>query len=369
MNKAEFEAMIKDLEGELGLLKSRYEQWIQGIERVPPMRQKERLERRLRQLRREQPNNTAMRYRFQAVFSRWTTMNTYWQRITRQIEEGTFRRDVKKAKQRRKKIEAQEARASQPEAAAAQPRHEAPLELDLDADFDSEIGAALAALEAPKPIAPSAPTRSAPMPPTPRAPTPGAPAPAEAPPLVSKRFGRPVARSRISQPPAITGTPAPPEPPAAPQPGRHRPVPPPPPSHGRAAPPPPPPPPSPGRRAAPPPPPRSSPTRSSPTTPTLSPRAVTPRATPRTPAALRSAPKPAAGRSSLSDGDLQRVYDKYVSAKKQNNERVDNLSREKLAKKIRAMEPKLRQKYGSANVDFEVVVKGGRVGLKPKKKT
>lgn len=344
MNKAEFEAMIKDLEGELGLLKSRYEQWIQGIERIPPMRQKERLERRLRQLRREQPNNTAMRYRFQAVFSRWTTMNTYWQRITRQIEEGTFRRDVKKAKQRRKKIEAQEARASQPEAAAAA-ANAGPLELDLDADFDSEIAGALAALELPK------------------APQPVASPPAESPPLVSKRFGRPVARSRISQPPEITGTPAPPAPPSSPQPGRHRPVPPPPPSRGRAAPPPPPPPP-PGRRAAPPPPPRSSPT-----TPTVSPRAVTPRAAPRTPAALRSAPKPAAGRSSLSDRDLQRVYDKYVSAKKQNNERVDNLSREKLAKKIRAMEPKLRQKYGSANVDFEVVVKGGRVGLKPKKKS
>ena len=62
------------------------------------------------------------------------------------------------------------------------------------------------------------------------------------------------------------------------------------------------------------------------------------------------------------------MYDRYVDAKRQNNERVDNLSREKLAKKIRAMEPKLRQKYGSANVDFEVVVKDGRVGLKPKKK-
>lgn len=316
--------MIKDLEGELGLLKSRYEQWIQGIERVPPTRQKERLERRLRQLRREQPNNTAMRYRFQAVFSRWTTMNTYWQRITRQIEEGTFRRDVKKAKQRQEKIKAQEARDEQRtrDSRPAPVVRDEPLELDLDADFDSEIGAALAALEEPA--------------------------------LVSKRFGLPVARPPMPRSQA----------PAAPsQPIAHRPPPPPPSTtaQGRPAPPPPPPPPPPGRRAAPPPPPSRS-------APTISPRAPAARVAPRTPAVLRSAPQPGATRSSLTDRDLQRVYHKYVDAKKQNNERVDNLSPEKLAKKIRAMEPQLRQKYGSANVDFEVVVKGGRVGLKPKKK-
>lgn len=294
MDKAEFEALIKDLEGELGLLKARYEQWIQGMERVPPMRQKDRLERKLRQLRREQPNNTAMRYRFQAVFARWTTMNTYWQRITRQIEEGTYRRDVKKVKQRRQRIQEQEKREST--RAAAMP--DQPLELDLDADLDSELGAALAALEAP---------------------------------TASKSFGRPISRSQRPKPSSTSSARrAPPPPPSA----KARPVPPPPP----------------GRRVAPPPPPPGTPRAA--VSPPMPPKPRTPQAT----------------RSGLSDGDLQRVYDKYVDAKKRNNEPTDKLSRERLARKIRAMEPKLRKKYGSANVDFDVVVKDGRVGLKPKKK-
>lgn len=343
MKKAEFEALIKDLEGELGLLKARYEQWIQGIERIPPARQKDRLERRLRELRREQPNNTAMRYRFQAVFARWTTMNTYWQRITRQIEEGTFRRDVQKAK--RKKLKVQEQRESQPEGTEP-PAFELdqPLELDLDVDFDSEIGAALAALE-------------------------------ETPSAKKQAFGRPVPSVPAAAPPPAP----PPVPPVPPPPPRSLPAP------GSAVYPPPPPTPSDPRGRPvplpPPPPPKQAPRQPEPssrTVPTVSPRPLVPRQVPRTPAALRAAPQPGRfppqaaqpGRAppGLSERDLQHVYDKYVDAKRKNNERVDNLSREKLAQKIRAMEPKLRQKYGSANVDFEVVVKGGRVGLKPKKK-
>ena len=38
---------------------------------------------------------------------------------------------------------------------------------------------------------------------------------------------------------------------------------------------------------------------------------------------------------------------------------------EKLAARIKSMEPELKKKHGGKSIDFEVVVKDGRVGLKP----
>lgn len=38
---------------------------------------------------------------------------------------------------------------------------------------------------------------------------------------------------------------------------------------------------------------------------------------------------------------------------------------EKLAARIKSMEPELKKKHGGKAIDFEVVVKDGRVGLKP----
>lgn len=41
------------------------------------------------------------------------------------------------------------------------------------------------------------------------------------------------------------------------------------------------------------------------------------------------------------------------------------MSYEKLAQRIKTMEPELKKKHGGKAIDFEVVVKDGRVGLKP----
>ncbi|MEM7606795.1 MAG: MXAN_5187 C-terminal domain-containing protein [Myxococcota bacterium] len=278
MNRRDFEIATAEAETDLAVLKARYDQWIQGMERVPPVRARDALDRRLRELRRNQPNNTAARFKFNSIYARWTTLSTYWARVSRQIEEGTFRRDVMKVRDRRN-------RRQEPVAAKAAP--EPALELDFGAggfDFDAEIGAALDALEVPKA--------------TPAAAKP-APASAAAKPVAPKA---PAARS-----PAAA---KPPPPPAAK-----------------------PPPPPPGARRPPPPPGR--------------------------------APAPGTKRAGLSDGDMRRVFDRYVAARKSNAERVDNVSFEKLKKRIQKMEPELRKKHGGKRIDFEVVVKNGRVGLKP----
>jgi hypothetical protein len=65
------------------------------------------------------------------------------------------------------------------------------------------------------------------------------------------------------------------------------------------------------------------------------------------------------------EGRLRQIYDQYLQARRSNNERTDNVPFETVAKSIRQMVPKLQKKHAGKRIDFEVVVKDGRVGLKP----
>ena len=47
------------------------------------------------------------------------------------------------------------------------------------------------------------------------------------------------------------------------------------------------------------------------------------------------------------------------------NERVDNVKYETVAKSLQEMVPKLKEKHGNKAIDFAVVVKDGKVGIKP----
>jgi hypothetical protein len=62
---------------------------------------------------------------------------------------------------------------------------------------------------------------------------------------------------------------------------------------------------------------------------------------------------------------MKRIYDDYVAARRSNNERVDNVKYETLQRSIEDMIPKLKEKHQGKAIDFEVVVRDGRVGLKP----
>ena len=44
---------------------------------------------------------------------------------------------------------------------------------------------------------------------------------------------------------------------------------------------------------------------------------------------------------------------------------VDNLRFETMERRLKKMVPKLQQKHGKANIDFKIVLKNGKVGLKP----
>ena len=131
MTPKEFEIMLSDAEVQLSRIKHLYEQWFQGIERIEPQIPRKQFDRMLHALRKEQPRNTAMRFRFQTLIQRYTTLQTYWRRIGRQIEEGTYRRDLLRARRRREASRA--ARAQD-----RKRRSSGPLELDPNDDVSMD---------------------------------------------------------------------------------------------------------------------------------------------------------------------------------------------------------------------------------------
>ncbi len=317
MNAVEFDGLVKELEVRLDQLKALFDQYFQGMERLPPTRKRESLERALKELRRDQPRNTAARFRFQTLWQRWVTMTTHWDRICRQIEEGTYKRDVLRAQRRRQRVQEPARRAV-----------EVDVEVDLDDfDFDAEVGAALHGLRDDK----TDPEIALPPPPPPRASAPRAFAMPEAPPVRA-------APTSIA-PPSV--------PSSAPRPGvatfsRPKEA-----SFKRPA------------GSMPPPQVGAAPmtaTRSS--VVPVAPRGGQERtslAPPPPPVPVRAP----ARREELSEPDLRRIHSQYVAAG------GGSMPYEKLAARIKSMEPELKKKHGGKSIDFEVVVKDGRVGLKP----
>lgn len=291
MTPKEFEIMLSDAEIQLSRVKHLYEQWFQGIERIEPQIPRKRFDRTLHALRKEQPRNTALRFRFQTLIQRYTTLQTYWRRIGRQIEEGTYRRDLLRARRRR---EAGRAEREQERAR----RSSSPVQLDPDDDVNLDeliaeaseridelkrapVVAATAATADPGDTATTLQNIQAQRarPPAPHAP--------EAP---TARFSRPKSR-----------------PPAAP---------------------------------------KETPNTAS--------------------SAHRRAPPEIAARSKgPGDARMRQIYESYVEAKRSNNERTDKIDYERVAKSLKKMVPKLDRKHKGKRIDFKVVVKDGKVGIKP----
>lgn len=272
MEAAELDLTLKDLETRLDRLKALYEMYFQGIERIEPSVPRKQVDRMFELLRREQPRTTHLRFRYQSLLQRYTTLQTYWRRITRQIEEGTYRRDIQRLK---RKDAVRAARAADGEGQAEKGVYE--LDVDVETDLsslldDPELDAAIAGLERGPTASPPSSSSSAGASPAPRVAT----------------FGKPTERRRRSGDSASPPAPAPPP-----------------------------------------------------------------------------APPARASGGDVDDARMKRIYDDYVAARQRNNERVDNVKYETLQRSIQDMMPKLKEKHAGKAIDFEVVVRDGRVGLKP----
>src|SRR5579862_5699762 len=72
-----------------------------GIERLEPAVPRKDVDRKIYALRKEQIRNTALRFRFQMILQRYNTFQSHWQRICREIENGTYKRHLYRAERKR----------------------------------------------------------------------------------------------------------------------------------------------------------------------------------------------------------------------------------------------------------------------------
>jgi hypothetical protein len=137
--KDELEAEATRLEEELEELKARYEQYFLGIERKEPSRWREELRKSVLRVKEAFTRNTGLKFRIQSLHARYLSYERLWLRSAKEKEEGTYRRDLFKARLHRKGPVAPPQKAPGPEAkpapaasrpaaspAAAQPAARAP---------------------------------------------------------------------------------------------------------------------------------------------------------------------------------------------------------------------------------------------------
>lgn len=362
MEQSEIENLVGELELRVDRLRSLYDQYFMGIEKTTPSVPHKDVDRRIQLLRKEQIRNTGLRFRFQMVVQRYNTYQSYWMRITRQIEEGTYKRDLVRAKRRAAvpETKAKERVSDAPESvdvvvsepptapAAVKAEGPSPIPLQLDGKVDEPRPRAGAPRPAPPKVPPAAGSRPV-VPPAPgsvsipgtgprpvwrkvgAAPGAGPPAPTlafkPAPPAVT----RPPPGAAI---PAVTSPPRPPPVPTAaakPAPAQ----------------------PAPAERPKPAPTPLASASAPRPPVPTP---AARPQPAP---------PAPAKKPGDISDDRMRQLYSDYVETRRSQKESTASVTYDALARTVRDSTAKLKEKHGGKSVDFEVTVKDGKTILKP----
>ena len=378
------EEALEELEKLVDRVKALYEQYFLGIQKQAPAHLHTDMERKIRDLAQENIRNTAQRYRFNMLQQKFGSYNAYWRRTMRQIENGTYLRQLSKVGRKA----AQSGEAIPEEILAAMPKRmreqvmrdraaaialakrqgqgkatgddeitatnlltladeaDAPafigepsmLKRDLanerrrdgafqltDDDFDLDAFLREAAAEEAKVAAP-------PPKPAPPAAKPAPPRVAPPPIPASARATGPVPRVEPNDtiPTPMSGMPrAQPRTIAPSQQSRPIPI-------------------VPGSTIG----------RTTAQVPTIGGRAATP------PTGV-PVMRPPAG---MSDGDVDALYSKYVAAKKMVGEDAGPAAREKLLRTINSQAPKIMEQYKAKGVDFSIVVKDNQVIIKAKPK-
>ena len=95
----EFERLINDL-------RVQYEQHFSGLLASPPDSLHKEVKRLRQRLMSAPFRNTEMNFRFRALESRYQTYRTYWERVNKAREEGTYSRDLFRADLRERQVRA-----------------------------------------------------------------------------------------------------------------------------------------------------------------------------------------------------------------------------------------------------------------------
>ena len=95
-DKVDIEEALDHVDKTLDRTKVLYEQYFLGMQKQPPSQIHTDVERRLRDLQQLQIRNTGLRYRFATLQQKFGSYNSYWRRTLKQIENGTYIRNLQK---------------------------------------------------------------------------------------------------------------------------------------------------------------------------------------------------------------------------------------------------------------------------------
>jgi hypothetical protein len=309
-----------ELEAEIAELQAAYEQYFLGMERRPPTQKHTSVKKLMNELRNTFVNSTPVKFRIGSLQQRLNTFERLLERTLLEIENGTYKRDVYKARRHadeRKKRKA-------PTGGASDGLDDLHIDEDLDLsdldsgsdDLESAMSAAAAAVEKPKPV-PGIPS-VAPLVPTVAPAVPGIPSVKPLVPGVNPKTG-PISIPPVAAPSArpVTGAPLAVKAPAT--------------ATG------------------------SNPALKSPSG-SLPP--ARPAGTPSKP------PTPVGSDGGLNDGKIKAIYDAYVMAKKRCGEDTSKLSLDSVASTLRSQVPTLMKQHNAKSVEFKVVIKDGKAVLR-----
>ncbi len=95
-DKVDIEEILDYVDKTLDRVKVLYEQFFLGMQKQPPAQLHTDVERKLRELQQLNIRNTGLRYRFATLQQKFGSYNSYWRRTLRQIENGTYIRNLAK---------------------------------------------------------------------------------------------------------------------------------------------------------------------------------------------------------------------------------------------------------------------------------
>jgi len=103
---------LDEVEAQLHALRGQYEQFFLGMEKRPPAKAHEQFKKRLAALKTIPARNSALSFRIQSLQATAATYERLWSKTMQEMEDGTYRRDVFKARLRRKSSDVPAAPAS-----------------------------------------------------------------------------------------------------------------------------------------------------------------------------------------------------------------------------------------------------------------
>jgi hypothetical protein len=109
---------IQQLEARLSELRVAYEKYFAGVEKIEPARLRDEVQKMVRKAGTLYISNTGLKFKRDSIIAQFNTLTQHWNRVLKQIEDGTYQRDIFKMRLKDKERGAAGAPSSAPRTAS-----------------------------------------------------------------------------------------------------------------------------------------------------------------------------------------------------------------------------------------------------------